>query len=357
VRPPHYRAVVAATELSILSTNSPAVRARSERPLAPWQAELRDAIRDPRALCEALGLPAELGVAGDAAAGDFACLAPASYLARIERGNPADPLLLQVLPAAAETAEIDGFTADPVNEGPSALSPGLLQKYPGRALLIVTSACPVHCRYCFRRHFPYDEHSAGESMWEPALAALRDDPSIHEIILSGGDPLTATDRRLAALVDELAAIPHLVRLRVHTRVPVMIPSRVTGDLVDWLTATRLTPIMVLHANHANELDAEVAAAADRLRRAGVMLLNQAVLLRGVNDTVDAQCALSERLIEIGVTPYYLHQLDRVRGAAHLEVPIARGRALLAEMRRRLPGYAVPRYVQEQPGELHKTILS
>lgn len=324
--------------------------------MAAWQAELRDAIRDPRELCQALGLPAELGGAGVAAAGEFACLVPASYLARIERGNPADPLLLQVLPAEIETGEVDGFTPDPVDEASATLTPGLLQKYPGRALLIVTSACPVHCRYCFRRHFPYEEHPAGEAAWTPALAALRDDSSIHEVILSGGDPLAATDRRLAALVDELAAIPHLTRLRVHTRMPVMIPSRVTDELVDLLTATRLTPIMVLHANHANELDAEVAAATDRLRRAGVMLLNQAVLLRGVNDTVDAQCALSERLIEIGVAPYYLHQLDRVRGAAHFEVPVERGREIVAELRRRLPGYAVPRYVQEQPGELHKVVL-
>jgi EF-P beta-lysylation protein EpmB len=324
--------------------------------LAAWQAELRDAIRDPRELCLTLGLSAELGAAGVAAAAEFTCLVSASYLARIERGNPADPLLLQVLPAQAETEEVDGFTADPVDEAVAALTPGLLQKYPGRALLIVTSACPVHCRYCFRRHFPYEEHRGGEATWAPALAALRDDPSIHEVILSGGDPLTATDRRLAALVDGLAAIPHLTRLRVHTRMPVMIPSRVTSELVDWLTATRLTPIMVLHANHANELDAEVAAAADRLRRAGVLLLNQTVLLRGVNDAVDAQCALSDRLIEIGVTPYYLHQLDRVRGAAHFEVPVARGREIIAAMRRRLPGYAVPQFVQEQPGELHKVVL-
>jgi EF-P beta-lysylation protein EpmB len=342
-------------ELSILTPNPPSVRARLGRGLAPWQAELRAAIRDCRELCTVLGLPVERGQAADATAG-FPCLVPPSYLARIERGNPRDPLLLQVLPTAAEAISAPGFTADPVDERTAALTPGLLQKYSGRALLIVTSACPVHCRYCFRRHFPYDDRPTGVDAWEPALAALRADDSIEEIILSGGDPLTVSDARLADLVVHLAAIPHLTRLRVHTRTPVMIPSRVTDELISWLTSSRLTPVMVLHANHANELDAEVAAAVDRLRLAGVMLLNQAVLLRSVNDTVDAQCALSRRLVEIGVTPYYLHQLDRVAGAAHFEVSIEQGRELIAEMRRRLPGYAVPQYVQEQPGELHKVVL-
>jgi EF-P beta-lysylation protein EpmB len=257
---------------------------------------------------------------------------------------------------AEEGVEVAGFGADPVDEQAATLTTGLLQKYPGRALMVVTGACPVHCRYCFRRHFPYGEHSASDAAWSPALEALRANSSIEEVILSGGDPLTLSDRRLAALVHKLAEIPHLTRLRVHTRTPVMIPSRVTDALLGWLTETRLAPVMVLHANHANELDASVAAAVDRLRRGGVMLLNQAVLLRGVNDSVDAQCDLSRRLVEIGVTPYYLHQLDRVRGAAHFEVAVERGREIIAEMRRRLPGYSVPQYVQEVPGELHKVVL-
>jgi KamA family protein len=189
-----------------------------------------------------------------------------------------------------------------------------------------------------------------------AVEAIAEDSSIQETILSGGDPLTVTDARLARLAHQLAAIPHLRRLRIHTRLPVMIPSRVTNDLLAWLTGTRLTPVMVVHANHAQELDERVADSMSHLRAAGVLLLNQAVLLRGVNDSVDAQAALSERLIDIGVTPYYLHQLDRVDGAAHFEVAIDRGRQIIAELRRRLPGYAVPQYVQEQPGEPHKTPL-
>ena len=342
--------------MSILTGHPSPVRASSSRPLAAWQAELRDAIRDPVRLCETLGLPPELArTAGDAVR-QFPLLVPASYLARIERGNPADPLLVQVLPVAAEESEVVGFTSDPVGEAAASVAPGLLQKYAGRALMVVTGACAVHCRYCFRREYPYDELAPAEAAWAPALEALAADESIHEVILSGGDPLTLADRRLARLAESLAAIPHLERLRVHTRLPIVIPSRVTNELVDWLTATRLTPIVVLHANHARELDAAVARAVDRLRRAGVMLLNQAVLLAGVNDSTDAQCELSLRLIEIGVTPYYLHQLDRVRGAAHFEVALARGRGIIADMRRRLPGYAVPQYVAEQPGELHKVVL-
>jgi EF-P beta-lysylation protein EpmB len=323
---------------------------------APWQVELRDAIRDSRELCAALSLPGDLAAAASAAADDFPCFVPRSYLARIEPGNPDDPLLVQVLPTAAETAVVAGFSNDPVDESSATLASGMLQKYPGRALLVVVGACPVHCRYCFRRHFPYAYHSADRADWTPALTILRDDESIEEVILSGGDPLMASDRRLASLADNLATIPHVARLRIHTRMPVMIPSRVTDELLAWLTGSRLTPVIVLHANHARELDAEVAAAADRLRRAGVLLLNQAVLLRGVNDSLDAQCDLSRRLVAIGVTPYYLHQLDRVQGAAHFEAPIAQGREIVAAMRRRLPGYAVPQYVQEVPGQLHKVVL-
>jgi EF-P beta-lysylation protein EpmB len=343
-------------ELDILPTPPPPVRARSDRRVAAWQLELRDAIRDPQKLCEALGLPAALAAQAEAAGREFSCLVPASYLARIERGNPDDPLLRQVLPHAAEIQNVAGFAADPLGERDAALTPGLLQKYAGRALLVVTGACPIHCRYCFRRHFPYHEQTADDPDWNLAMSALHSDASIREIILSGGDPLVLTDRRLGELIGRLEAVPSLVRLRIHTRMPVTIPSRVTDDLVVSLAGSRLTPIVVLHANHARELDGDVAAALQKLRRAGVVLLNQAVLLAGVNDSADVQCALCERLVELGVTPYYLHQLDRVRGAAHFEVAVARGRAIVDEMRRRLPGYAVPRYVQERPGALYKEVL-
>lgn len=323
----------------------------------PWQRELREAVRDPRRLVESLGLPAELAEQARLAAADFPLFVPPSYLSRIERGNRADPLFRQVWPAAAESDASPGFIDDPVEDASFALRPGLIQKYAGRALMIVTGACAVHCRYCFRRHFPYDESPPSDAVWAAAVAAVRDDASIEEIILSGGDPLTVTDPRLARLAEQFAALPHLRRLRIHTRLPVMIPSRVNDELLSWLTGTRLTPVMVIHANHAQELDDEVAAALRRLTAAGVLLLNQAVLLRGVNDTADAQSDLSQRLVDLRVTPYYLNQLDRVRGAAHFEVSIERGREIITELRRRLPGYAVPQYVQDQPGAAHKVVLA
>jgi EF-P beta-lysylation protein EpmB len=223
-------------------------------------------------------------------------------------------------------------------------------------LLVTTGACAIHCRYCFRRHYAYDELPPAAEAWAPALAAIAADASIDEVILSGGDPLTLSDARLAALAEQLAAIPHVRRLRIHSRLPIVLPERVDDELLAWLSGTRLTPVMVVHANHAAELDDEVAAACARLSAAGAMLLNQTVLLRGVNDDAQALAALSRRLIELRVTPYYLHQLDRVAGAAHFEVPVERGLALVEQLRAELPGYLVPRYVHEVAGEASKRPL-
>jgi L-lysine 2,3-aminomutase len=222
--------------------------------------------------------------------------------------------------------------------------------------MVTTGACAVHCRYCFRRHFPYD--SAPRSLTDllPAIEQIEADSSIHEVILSGGDPLTLVDSLLVQLVARLEAIPHLRRLRLHTRLPIVIPQRVTAELLDWLTGTRLTPVVVVHINHPAEIDDAVVAALGKLHSAGIMLLNQAVLLRGVNDSVEVLAALSERLIDLHVLPYYLHQLDRVVGAAHFEVPVEQGLQIMSELRGRLPGYAVPRYVQEIAGRDHKVEL-
>ncbi|QDU87172.1 L-lysine 2,3-aminomutase [Pirellulimonas nuda] len=337
------------------SVAAPPPVVRPKGPAAsPWKQALREAIRDPAELCRLLGLPPDLG--DRAAAAGFGLLVPRGYAARMRHGDPADPLLRQVLPVGEETLEAPGFGVDPVGDLASQGAPGLLHKYRGRALLVTTGACAVHCRYCFRRHFPYEESPKGLADWAPAVDYLAADDSIHEVILSGGDPLSLVDETLARLADQLAAIPHLRRLRIHTRWPIVLPERVTDALVGWLTGTRLAPVVVVHANHAQELDATVAAALGRLARAGVPLLNQAVLLRGVNDSVVAQAELSERLIEVGVTPYYLHQLDRVAGAAHFAVPIEQGRAMVEELRARLPGYLVPRYVEERPGNRSKTPL-
>ncbi len=342
-----------------------AILAHSDRLVRPvltpadgpaWQAEIRLAVRDAAELCRRLGLPAP---SADSLRGarEFAVFVPPSYLARIRPGDPADPLLGQVLPLSAEGTVVPGFTTDPVGETAARLRPGVLQKYAGRALLIVTGACAIHCRYCFRRHFPYEEAPHGTGAWEAALATVAADDTIQEVILSGGDPLMLVDPRLAMLVEKIAAIEHVTRLRIHTRLPIVVPSRITSELIAWLTSTRLAPVMVVHVNHAQELADDVATALAKLRHSGVTLLNQAVLLRGVNDTVDAQQALSERLIEVGVVPYYLHQLDRVAGAAHFEVPIEEGRKIVAELRKRLPGYLVPRYVREIAGEPYKSVLT
>ena len=334
----------------------PARSVRADLPAESWRAALKTAVRDPVRLCRLLGLPHQLEEAAERASQTFPVFAPLGYIARIKRGDPLDPLLRQILPLADELAESPTFTQDPVGDETAKRSPGLLQKYHGRALMIATGACAVHCRYCFRRHFSYGENRPSAPLWEQAVAAVAADASLEEIVLSGGDPLTLTDNQLADLAGQLAAIPHLRRLRIHTRLPVVIPARVTPALIDWLRGTRLVPVLVIHANHPQELDQDVAAALARLADAGVPLLNQSVLLRGVNDDAETLIGLSRKLLDCRVMPYYLHQLDRVAGAVHFEVEVDRGLAIIATMRARLPGYAVPRYVRELAGQPSKVVL-
>jgi EF-P beta-lysylation protein EpmB len=304
-----------------------------------------------------LGLDAVLSAEAERASGDFPLLVPQPYLDRMRKGDPNDPLLRQILPQATERTPTPGFIADPLGEFQTADRSSLLRKYYGRVLIITTGACGVHCRFCFRRHFPYQTSAEVADVWESALRAIAADPSISEIILSGGDPLTLPDPILAQLAQRLNVIPHLRRIRVHTRLPVMIPQRVNEDLLAWLRAGRLLPFMVVQVNHPAEIDDQVASAFARLVDDGVSLLNQAVLLRGVNDRVDVLAELCQRLVDLRVMPYYLHQLDAVAGAAHFEVPIATGIRLIAELRTRLPGYAVPRYVREIAGGLSKELLA
>jgi L-lysine 2,3-aminomutase len=323
---------------------------------ATWQRVMKEAVRDADELCRLLDLPPDYVARANRAVDSFPLFVPQPFLTRMRRGDPHDPLLRQVLPLEAETIAAPGFTADPVGDQAASLQPGLLQKYYGRVLMVTTGACAVHCRYCFRRHFPYDSAPRSLKDWLPAIEQIEADRSIREVILSGGDPLTLVDTLLAQLVARLEAIPHLRRLRLHTRLPIVIPQRVTAELLDWLTGTRLTPVVVVHINHPAEIDVAVVAALGKLHSAGVTLLNQAVLLRGVNDSVETLAALSERLVDLHVLPYYLHQLDRVTGAAHFEVPMEQGLQIMAELRARLPGYAVPRYVQEIAGRDHKVEL-
>ena len=322
--------------------------------LSSWHDSLSQAIRDPSILIEKLGLPESLMRPAQDAAKLFPLLVPLSYFARMRPANVSDPLLKQVLPLGEEFQQLPGFSTDAVGDGESRRAPGLLQKYHGRALMIATGACAVHCRYCFRRHYPYGGEPRRLDDWEPAFAVLESDTSITEVILSGGDPLMLTDSRLSDLVERLAEIRHLRRLRVHSRLPIVLPDRVTQNLIDLLTSTRLTPIMVVHANHPNEVVDDCEAALRTLVRSGITTLNQTVLLRGINDDVETLANLSERLIDVGVIPYYLHQLDRVQGTAHFEVEESRGIELIAKLRSRLPGYAVPRYVREEIGASQKT---
>ncbi len=288
----------------------------------------------------------------------FPLFVPREFVARMHPGDARDPLLLQVLPTAVESLSPAGFSQDPVGDSLVQPQPGLLQKYPGRALLVVTGACAVHCRYCFRRHFPYALAPKGIQAWAPALDDIAADPTIDEVILSGGDPLTMTDEWLSQLLSKIEAIPHVRRLRVHTRVLTMIPSRATDRLIELLADSRLTPWVVLHVNHVNELVGDdVQQAILSLARSGIPLLNQSVLLAGVNDSVEALMALSCELVQLRVRPYYLHQLDRVAGAHHFEVPVERGRELIEAIRKQLPGYAVPRYVREVAGESSKSPLA
>ncbi len=322
--------------------------------LPRWQHALAQAVTDPEELLNLLQLDPALLPAARAAARLFPLRVPRSFVARMQRGNPADPLLLQVLPLGAELQEIQGFNADPVGDIRSRIAPGVLHKYQGRALLIATGACGVHCRYCFRRHFPYGAETASSDHWHTALAAIRTDPSIHEVILSGGDPLSLNDRRLRELTRHLEQIPHVNRLRIHSRQPIVLPERVDAGLLSWLRGLRLQKVMVLHANHARELDTSVARACQALQDSGVTLLNQSVLLRGINDSATALIDLSESLFAAGILPYYLHLLDRVQGAAHFEVPEVQAQALLQQLTATLPGYLVPKLVREISGRTSKT---
>ena len=308
------------------------------------------------ALLSLVGLPAGTPVASAETRRGFPLRVPAEFTAGMEVGNPKDPLLAQVLPAPAEDVSVDGYVTDPLEEVSAQPAPGLLQKYRGRALLVVTGACPIHCRYCFRRHFPYQQARGSGKRLSAAMDAIREDSSIHEVILSGGDPLSLSSSRLAELTDELAKISHVRRLRLHTRFPVAAPSRIDRGLTRWMENLSVPLVTVLHSNHPAELSDSVKFACERLGDAGTTLLNQSVLLRGVNDSADVLVALSERLFSVGVLPYYLHQLDPVAGAAHFAVSDLRAKEVVAAAAARLPGYLVPRLVRERPGRSSKTPL-
>lgn len=287
---------------------------------------------------------------------EFPLFVPPPYLSRIEKRNSKDPLLLQVLPLTSELHDSPEFSKDPLNESSFTPQNGLLHKYGGRVLIITSGTCAINCRYCFRRHFPYQEHQPDRTAWESILDYIAKHTSISEVILSGGDPLILNDTRLSWIASELAKIPHILRLRIHSRLPIVIPQRISASLLDWIEASPLQIVMVIHCNHPNELDSQVALYLQKLRHAGVLLLNQSVLLAGVNDSAEVIISLSERLFEMGVLPYYLHMLDKVSGASHFEVSINAARKMYQQVIARLPGYLVPKLVMDKPNSSSKTLI-
>ncbi len=319
-----------------------------------WQQQLIDVVTSTEQLLALLQLRPEQ-VALDPHS-SFPLRVPRDFIDRMQPGDPNDPLLLQVLPLAQEAISLPGYSRDPLNEASANKTVSLLHKYHSRVLLIVSGSCAIHCRYCFRRHFPYQSNRLSSQEVDTVLAYIHAHPEVTEVILSGGDPLVLKDESLQSLITQLASVPQLRYVRIHTRLPVMIPARVTDGLVTLLANSRLKATVVLHANHANEISPAVGAAAQRLVAAGIPVFNQAVLLRGINDNADTLAELSHALYAYGVVPYYLHQLDAVEGAAHFAVEETTARALLRALQAILPGYLVPKLVKEEAGAASKTLI-
>lgn len=323
-----------------------------------WQEQLRAAIRTAEDLAAALAIPLAALPFASAADRDFPLLVPRAFAARMRRGDPTDPLLRQVLASPQELERVEGYGPDPVGElALGSRTEGVLKKYQGRALLMATGHCAVNCRYCFRRHFPYAEAAMSQADRLAQVRKLAGDPEVRELILSGGDPLLLGDPQLGALTAVAAQSRTLKTLRVHTRLPVVIPDRVTDGLLDALRDDGLRTVLVLHANHAREIDGATAAAIGRMAAAGITVLNQAVMLAGVNDSAGALAELSDALFECGALPYYLHQLDPVAGAAHFAVSKGRARRIVGELAAIRPGYLVPRLVVELAGASSKRELA
>ncbi len=314
-----------------------------------WKNILADSISKPMELLHALDLQDTPLAQQLDMTPNFRLRVPRGFVAKMKKGDPNDPLLQQVLPLTKENIELPGYLTDPVGDLDSEVVPGVLHKYQGRALLVTTGACGIHCRYCFRRHFPYAESNPSSGQWREALDYIRNTHSINEVLLSGGDPLSLDDQKLTHLVNEIETIDHVKRLRIHSRMPVILPERINDQLLSWISSTRLKIIVVIHANHANEIDSKVGEAMSELTRNGVTLLNQSVLLRGINDSVEALEELSENLFSVGILPYYLHLLDPVQGAAHFDIPREQASQLMDKLRDQLPGYLVPKLVWEKPG--------
>jgi len=333
---------------------SPPVRLARQTP--DWQQQLQQAISDPLYLLQILKLEHLSHTLSAVAAEQFRLRVPLAYVARMRRGDAHDPLLRQVLPIRDEEVPASGFSDDPVADLGYSKTPGLIHKYHGRVLLIITGGCAINCRYCFRRAFPYSDNSISGEHLQACLRYIADHADIHEVIFSGGDPLLLATHKLQSLAAAVLAIDHVQQLRIHTRLPVVLPDRIDAELCNWISKLPQAPVIVLHCNHANEIDEALTAACQRLRAAGAVLLNQTVLLQGVNDSSTAQIALAQALFQAGVLPYYLHQLDKVTGSSHFLVSDQQALDIHASMRHRLSGYLLPRLVRDEPGKTAKTEL-
>jgi EF-P beta-lysylation protein EpmB len=321
-----------------------------------WQKDLRQVITEPEKLLALLGINTENYLQHFKARQLFPVRVPLPFIKRMKIGDIHDPLLKQVMPLSDEFVVTDGFIADPLQEHDT-VAEGLLHKYKSRVLLIVKAGCAINCRYCFRRHFPYQENSPNKQRWQQALTYIKKQTEISEVIFSGGDPLMASDEHLAWLVEQIEAIPHVKRLRIHTRLPVVIPNRITRGLVSLLSQSRLKATMVLHINHSNEIDDHFAKALEPLRDARIPLFNQSVLLKGINDNAEALIELSEKMFDVGITPYYLHLFDPVQGAAHFDVKEETAIKIVNEMLAELPGFLMPKLVREIAGQANKTPIN
>jgi EF-P beta-lysylation protein EpmB len=321
-----------------------------------WQQQLKDAFKNIDILCRYLQIaPNDLPVSLEAAQ-SFPLKVPLSFAASMEKGNPNDPLLRQVLPVNDELLTYPGFTNDPVGDLQAAATTGVLHKYHGRALFITTGSCAINCRYCFRRNFPYSELQVTKQTENSAIQFIRDDASLSEVILSGGDPLLLSDIRLRELIKQLGTIDHVKRIRIHSRLPIVLPARITDEFIETLTRCPAKIVLVVHCNHANEINDRVIAGLRRFKKSGITLFNQAVLLKGVNDDAEVLCNLSEKLFDQDVIPYYLHLLDKATGTGHFEVSEPEALALIAQVQASLPGYLVPKLVRERAGALSKEAL-
>ena len=320
-----------------------------------WSQQLAQGFTKPKQLLQFLDV--EITNYSIAADKEFATRVPLSFAEKMQKGNINCPLLKQVLPIADEMEKKDSYLLDPLQEQQANPIRGLLHKYHSRALLTLAPSCAINCRYCFRRHFPYDDNKITPDNWQSIINYLADEPSINEVIFSGGDPLMVKNSRLAKYIADLEQVASIKTLRLHSRMPVVLPARVDLELINLLAKSRFKVVLVIHCNHPNELCCHTAKIFKALKEVGITLLNQSVLLKGVNDKAEILEELSQKLFEQDIMPYYLHLLDKVAGAAHFDLPLAKAKQIYNKLQILLAGYLVPKLVCERAGVKHKSIIT